>query len=117
MKIIITEEQFNKLSKGHFVDLPLIDDDIRLELWEDNDKLELITIIIPKELRGEGYGTKIMFDVVNYADLVNKPIFLTPSTSYGATSVNRLIKFYKQFGFTKNKDYSVTHLLVRYPQQ
>lgn len=117
MKIIITEEQFNKLSKGHFVDLPLIDDDIRLELWENNDNLELLTIIIPKDIRKMGYGTEVMKEVIKYGDIVQKPIYLTPDTSYGGSSVNRLIKFYKQFGFTKNKDFSTRHLLVRYPQQ
>jgi len=57
-----------------------------------------------------------MNKIINYADVKNKPIYLTPSTSYGATSINRLINFYKRFGFIKNKDKSISkRLLVRYP--
>lgn len=117
MNIIITESQFKSIMEGNYVKLP-VDENVSLELWEDNDKLTLDTIVIPKHLRGQGLGSKIMNIVCDYADNVNKPLFLTPSTSYGATSVDRLIKFYKNFGFKKNKtdrDLSM-HYLVRYPK-
>jgi len=117
MNIIITESQFKSIMEGNYVNLP-IDNDIKLELWEDHNKLTLDTIIIPKHLRNQGMGTKIMNMITNYADSVNKPLFLTPSTSYGATSVDRLIKFYKNFNFKRNKndkDLSI-HYLVRYPK-
>ena len=117
MKIIITENQLiNIINEGNYVNLP-VDDDISLELWEDEHTLTLDTIVIPKDMRGTGVGTKIMNKVCDYADTVNKPIFLTPSTSFGATSVDRLIKFYKHFNFKKNKndrDISM-HYLVRHP--
>jgi GNAT superfamily N-acetyltransferase len=123
MKIIITENQYRKLSEiddpgglvGHYVDFP-VDDDISLEVWEDKEKLELSTIIVPKKSRKQGIGSEIMNMVISYADTVKKPIYLTPDTSYGGTSVNRLKNFYKRFGFTKNKDYEVSHSMVRYPK-
>jgi hypothetical protein len=92
MKIVITEDQYGKLMEG-FVNFP-VDEDINLEVWEDNNKLELTTIVIPKSLRGEGKGTEIMNMVCRYADEVNKPIYLTPDTGYGATSIGRLKRFY-----------------------
>lgn len=36
MKIVITEEQYNKLMEG-YINFP-IDEDIALEVWEDKDK-------------------------------------------------------------------------------
>lgn len=100
---------------GKYVKFP-INDDISLEVWEDNDKLELSTIVIPKSLRGQGKGTEIMNMVIKYANKVNKPLYLTPDTSFGGTSINRLKNFYKRFGFVKNKDYEVSHSMVKYPQ-
>ena len=113
MKILITESQYGKLMEG-FVNFP-VDDDISLEVWENKDTLELTTIVIPKSLRGQGKGTEIMNMVIDYSNKVNKPIYLTPDTSFGATSIGRLKKFYRGFGFTKNKDYEVSHSMVRYP--
>ena len=114
MKIIISESQYNKLMEG-YVNFP-IEDDISLEVWEDEEKLELESIVIPKNLRGQGKGSEIMYMVCDYADEKQKPLYLTPDTSFGATSVDRLKRFYKKFGFTKNKDFKVRHSMVRYPQ-
>lgn len=113
MKIIITEGQYKRLTEG-FVTFP-IPEDIILEVWEDDNKLELSRIVIPKEYRGQGKGTEIMNMVCDYADNLNKPIYLTPDTNFGGTSIERLKKFYRRFGFTKNKDYEVSHSMVRYP--
>ncbi len=114
MKIIITEEQYKTISE-RYVNFP-IDNDISLEVWEDDNKLEIESIVIPKHLRGQGKGTEIMNMIINYSDNINKPIYLTPDISFGATSVNRLKRFYSTFGFKKNKDYEVSHSMVRYPK-
>jgi len=113
MKITITESQYNKLMEG-FVNIP-VDEDIALELWEDEKKLELSSIVIPKHLRGQGKGTEVMNKVIEYSEEVNKPIYLTPDTNFGGTSINRLKRFYRRFGFTKNTDQEVSHSMVRYP--
>jgi hypothetical protein len=113
MRIVITEQQYKRLTES-YVTFP-VDEDISLEVWEDNNKLELSSIVIPKHLRGQGKGTEIMNMVINYADKVNKPLYLTPDTNFGGTSINRLKRFYKRFGFTKNDNYEVKHSMVRYP--
>lgn len=114
MKITITESQYNKLMEG-FVNIP-VDEDVALELWEDEKKLELSSIVIPKHLRGQGKGTEVMNKVIEYSEEVNKPIYLTPDTNFGGTSINRLKRFYRRFGFTKNTDQEVSHSMVRYPK-
>ena len=48
------------------------------------------------------------------ADEQNKDIRLTPSKDFGATSVSRLEKFYRTFGFVKNKDLKYKDTMVRY---
>lgn len=79
--------------------------DIELELWDNGDYLKLDKIVIPKKFRGNGIGTKIMNTIINFADKKKRDIRLTPDTSFGGTSVSRLKKFYKGFGFEKNRDY------------
>lgn len=103
--------------RGEYIKLP-VGDDIGLEVWEQDEKMEIDSIVIPKHLRGQGMGTKVMNIICDYADQKNKPLFLTPSTMYGASSVARLERFYKRFGFVRNKtskDLSI-HYMVRYPK-
>ena len=117
MKILITESQYSILMEGNYVNLP-IGDDISVELWDNGDRLDLESIVIPKKLRGQGYGTEIMKMIIELSDKEQKPIYLTPDTSFGGTSFKRLVSFYKRFGFVKNDDKSVTkHFMVRYPQK
>lgn len=115
MKIKLTESQVKRLSES-YINFP-VDEDISLEVWEDKNKLELSSIVIPKHLRGQGKGTEIINMVTNYADNVNKPLYLTPDTNFGGTSINRLKRFYKKFGFQNNDNYIVKHSMVRYPIQ
>jgi len=115
MKILITETQYKKLTEGNYVNLP-VNDDVKIDLWDSGDRLDLESIVIPKELRGQGYGTEIMKMITKLSDQEQKPIYLTPDTSFGGTSFKRLVSFYKRFGFNKNDDKSVTkHFMVRYP--
>lgn len=115
MKIIITEEQYTLL-EGHYVELPISLEGVRLELYEKENKLQLDAIIIPKGLRKQGFGTKIMKQIVGYSEQVGKPIFLSPDTSYGGSSFDRLVKFYKKFGFVKNTEKHLdSHFMVRFP--
>lgn len=115
MRILITESQYMKLMEGNYVNLP-VSDDVAVELWDSGDRLDLESIVIPKESRGQGYGTEIMRMITNLSDQEQKPIYLTPDTSFGGTSFKRLVNFYKRFGFIKNDDKSVTkHFMVRYP--
>jgi GNAT superfamily N-acetyltransferase len=87
---------------------------IELDLYDTGKYLELSKIVVPKKSRGEGIGTELMQKIVDFADQTGKDVRLTPSTSFGATSTDRLKKFYKRFGFVKNDDYAFRDTMVRY---
>ena len=86
---------------------------------ENDRSISVSKIIVDKAGRNKGTGSKVMQMITDYADSVNKVIALTPSKDFGATSLSRLIKFYKQFGFVenkgKNKDYLYTDSMYRNP--
>ena len=89
---------------------------IILDLYNTERYLELSRIEIPKERRGTGVGTEVMNIIIDFANKQDKPIFLTPSKDFGASSVSRLTKFYKGLGFVKNTDKSLTrNTMVKYP--
>ena len=95
--------------------------DIFISASKNKPELNLSQIVVPKEMRNQGIGTKAMQDITNYADQTGNRITLTPSTSFGATSVDRLKDFYKQLGFVENKgkfkDFSTRETMYRDPQQ
>jgi len=116
MRIEISESQYYKLIE-HFVtiDTEDLDEDIDVELWENEDSLELTKIVIPQYKRNRGLGGIIMDRIIEYSEQTNKPIYLTPDMSFGATSINRLKRFYNKFGFEKNQNQRIRHTMVRYP--
>ena len=75
---------------------------VKLDIYEYPDILELHRIVVPKEQRGNGVGSNIMKDLIKYADSNNKTLFTTPSSDFGG-SKTRLVQFYKSFGFKNNK--------------
>ena len=89
---------------------------ITLDLWDNGDYLELGKIEVPKSKRGSGVGTNAMERIIQLADEQGKDIRLTPSADFGASSVGRLQKFYRQFGFVKNKNLKYKDTMVRYAQ-
>jgi len=90
---------------------------IQLELYDKGTHLELDKIVVPGGKRGVGIGSEVLTKITDYADKTSQPIFLTPSTSYGGTSVRRLENFYKRFGFERSKDSSLSrNKLVRFPE-
>ena len=84
---------------------------------ETDTEINLSKIVVPKESRGSGIGTKAMEDLIRYADENKKRIVLTPSKDFGASSVARLVEFYKRFGFVENKgrsrDFSTREAMIR----
>jgi GNAT superfamily N-acetyltransferase len=94
---------------------------VELELQENQtDKsISVPKIVVPKDQRNKGVGTKVMEEVVAYADKEGKRLILTPSTSFGGTSVKRLVDFYKSIGFVenkgKNKDFTIRDSMYRNP--
>jgi len=90
---------------------------IELDLYDNGKYLQLSKIKIQKEDRNKGIGFKVMSRITDYADTQNLKIYLTPSKDFGATSISRLNKFYKNFDFVKNTDKSQTKdTMVRLPK-
>jgi len=93
--------------------------DVDVHIVESDEAIVVYKIIVSKSKRGEGVGTKVMQDICKYADIIRKRIELSPSKDFGASSVTRLKKFYKQFGFVenkgRNKDYEISHSMYRLP--
>jgi predicted GNAT family N-acyltransferase len=114
MKRIKLFEQF--IAEGYIMQDLENELGIVLDLWDNGDHLELGKIEVPKKLRGTGVGTEAMQKIIARADAEGKDIRLTPSTDFGATSVKRLEKFYRQFGFVKNKDLKYKDTMVRFAQ-
>ncbi len=89
-------------------------------IWEGDRAIKLAKIVVPKSERGAGIGTRAMRLLTSYADQVGKRIELTPSKDFGASSVPRLIAFYKRFGFVENKgrhrDFTTRETMFREPQ-
>lgn len=92
---------------------------VGLDIYETATSLILTRIVLDKESRGTGIGTKIMTDLINYADNNKQIIALTPSSDFGGNK-NRLIQFYKKFGFKKNagqyKHFGFKDDMIRYPK-
>ena len=86
----------------------------------NNNVVELNKIVIPKESRGNNLGTKFLTRLIKWADENNTQITLNADTSFGGSSVNRLMNFYQRFGFVKNqgrsKDFSTKNNMIRNPK-
>jgi 8-oxo-dGTP pyrophosphatase MutT (NUDIX family)/predicted GNAT family acetyltransferase len=89
-----------------------------LDIYENKSNLRLSKIVIKPEFRESGIGKKIMTDLTNYADKNHQIIVLTPSSDFGGNK-NRLIQFYKSFGFKHNKgvhiNFEFMESMIRYP--
>jgi GNAT superfamily N-acetyltransferase len=90
-----------------------------VDLWLQYSKISntiiLSKIVLDKEDRGQGTGTKIMNDICSFADKYKMRIALTPSTDFGG-SKGRLIQFYKGFGFKNYKGFEFKETMVREPR-
>lgn len=93
---------------------------VELDAYEGRRGIHLSKIVILKSFRGQGLGTYAMKRLTDYADQTGQQITLTPSTDFGASSVKRLIAFYKRFGFVLNKgrhkDFRISELMYRDPK-
>jgi hypothetical protein len=98
-----------------------------LDISETKTSLRLSMIKVKPEYRYQKnnygnnlkIGTKVMDDLIRYADANMKIITLTPDNIDGV-SVNVLVQFYKKFGFKMNKgynkNYEYTDTMIRYPK-
>lgn len=94
--------------------------DISAYLSNGDKELDLHRIVVPKASRGEGLGSQAMRDLTAFADKHKITMTLTPSTDFGASSVERLKRFYSQFGFVNNKgrhaDHAISASMYRLPR-
>jgi N-acetylglutamate synthase-like GNAT family acetyltransferase len=90
-----------------------------LDIYENKNSLKLAKIVVKPEYKNKGVGTKIMEALVKYADENKKIISLTPASDFGGNK-NRLIQFYKKFGFKLNqghhKSFEFRDAMIRYPK-
>jgi len=90
-----------------------------LDIYETKTSLILSRIIVNPETREVGVGTSVMEDLIRYVDEHGQIIALTPSSDFGG-NVNRLVQFYKRFGFKMNKghnkNFQFKDAMIRYPK-
>lgn len=87
--------------------------------------LKVSSIRIPEQQRGKGIGTKIMNELIVFADRNGLNMALTPAggidNSYSGRPSNKkkLTKWYRTFGFVpnkgRNKDYTTRETMIRFP--
>ena len=91
----------------------------QLWLYEKDDVIKVSAIVIEPKKRELGYGTKIMKDIIAYADKKKMTVILTPSSDFGGDK-KRLTNFYKGFNFVPNrgvnKDYKYSSTMLRLPE-
>ena len=115
---MLGEENVDKASLSK-LEKDLEEQGIIIDVAQRNKELNLSRIEIPKKLRKQGLGTQAMESLVKIADENGLTLTLTPSKEFGATSVGRLTKFYKRFGFVenkgRNKDFTYKESMLRKP--
>ncbi|KQX37005.1 hypothetical protein ASD97_10005 [Streptomyces sp. Root63] len=81
--------------------------------------LVLSKIVVPRELRLQGLGTRVMELLITEADRQAVTMTLSPTREFGS-GLRRLRAFYRRFGFSMNggriKDYTTAHDMIRLPQ-
>jgi len=97
-----------------------VKEEVEVSLHGDAEKgYTLSKIEVSGDERNAGQGTKAMQDIVDRMDAEGAIIALTPDDAFGGNK-NRLIKFYKRFGFVpnkgRNKDFRFRETMIRYPQ-
>lgn len=86
------------------------------------DDIQLGMLAVDRGERRAGIGSRVMEELTRFADLEGKRIILTPGErdeTWGTTSRQRLVDFYKRFGFVENKgrniDFRIREGMYREP--
>lgn len=86
-----------------------------LRINEFENKIKLEKIDVPKEMRSQGIGTKIISVIKEYSQKVDKPIVLNPEPEKGKKEA--LQRFYKRNEFVnnagRNRDYDLSDTFSR----
>ena len=90
-----------------------------LFLVNHEDYIEINTLKVTYP--GRGYGTRFLNDFTAVADIKGWILTLTPELGLGATSLRRLKRFYKRFGFVENKgrntNFKILDTMIRLPNK
>ena len=97
---------------------------VTLDIFENDSKVILDSIIVPPDQRKQGIGTQIMQELTNYVDITGKRLELSPGQKddyHGTTSRGRLVNFYKRHGLVenkgRNKDFTTNKTMYREPNE
>ena len=92
--------------------------EIDIDKSEKGNKITISKMVVPKEHRGKGIGTKHLKKILDDADKRKKTVALTPSKDFGG-KLGKLKKFYKSHGFIenkgKNRDFEISESYYRKP--
>lgn len=91
---------------------------IKSNISEDAKFIQVNKASVPQDLRNSSLGQEFFTKLLNYADTNNKPVYITPSKTFGLSGDTRSMKAYAAMGFVKNVDTTKENLgsLVRYPK-
>jgi GNAT superfamily N-acetyltransferase len=81
-----------------------------LFVWENNEKIQLDTIVVPPDMRNKGTGTTVIKELQQYARKVGKPIVLSPAPFKGKKK--KLDNFYRKLDFVPNKGRNIDYTLT-----
>ena len=97
----------------------LEDRGVQLDAYMSGNVVTVSRLFVAPSQRKQGLGSKVMSELAAFADSNSAMLCLSPSTDFGATSVNRLKEFYKRFGFVenrgRNKDFTISESMLRSP--
>jgi len=110
--IELSSEFFEKFVKGKDDFHKIV---YNIKKLEGNYIFELIDVVIRGE-KEKGFGTELMEKIIDFCDKYKLKIELRASDFYGS-SIDRLIRFYKKFGFFEGNDINrMGHLMYRDPK-
>ena len=96
--------------------------DLSLFMTKQGD-LKVNMIAVDRAKQGQGIGTAAMTKIAEYADRIGARIILSPGQrddGFGTTSRDRLVRFYRRFGFIenkgRNKDFAISEGMYREPR-
>lgn len=110
----MSREQANDLRGRLHLAYPGVD--VNLAPSGGDDNIHLSKIVVPKQVRNIGLGSRVMDAIGREADDTGSSVSLDPSGDFGG-SVSRLRKFYRRFGFKKNKGGRIWASMLREPKQ
>lgn len=88
-------------------------DHAKLYAQRFNDFWAIHSIVVEKEFRGKGFGTSAMTEFLTRVDM---PVVLYATAELG-TRLDRVVKFYRKFGFEKITKSIAGELGMKFPQK